>query len=80
MEYKLIKYKLRGFINPLNFFNQYQKINIMELYLFIDEFNEWVNSDNVIQTAQNTFKCQCNQYKFSFTRIELYKYFVKEYM
>ena len=42
------------------------------------DFVKWIDSDNVIKTAEG-YQTQCTQYRASFSRAELLKYFIQEY-
>jgi hypothetical protein len=43
------------------------------------DFNEWINSDNVIQKGEDKFIEQTTQWKKEFTRAELREFFEREY-
>lgn len=43
------------------------------------EFQDWLNSDNVIKTGENEYKTQCSQYTIPMTLLELKKYYLKEF-
>ena len=47
--------------------------------IIIEQFNEWIESDNVIKTKENTYRTQCNQYAVARTKSDLLSYFIKEY-
>lgn len=44
-----------------------------------EDFEKWLNSDNVVKSAEDEYKTQCSQYTIPMTLKELKKYFRKEY-
>lgn len=47
---------------------------------FDNEFNEWLNSDNVIKLENGLYIEQLTQYQKVFTLYELKRYFYKEFI
>lgn len=47
---------------------------------FDNEFNEWLNSDNVVKLSNGLYVEQVTQYKKAFTLYELKRYFYKEFI
>ena len=45
----------------------------------MEGFEEWKDSDNVIQTGTNEYRTQCTLYRKGFSLEELKEYFRKEY-
>lgn len=44
-----------------------------------EEFNDWLNSDNVVKTKEG-YVTQCTLYRKTFTLDKLREYFNKEYL
>lgn len=44
----------------------------------MEDFKEWLNSDNVIKTKEG-YRTQCTQYSKTFTLEQLLTYFDREY-
>ena len=45
----------------------------------MEDFTNWLESDNVIRTSDDGYRTQCTLYKKEFTYSEVMKYFLKEY-
>jgi hypothetical protein len=46
----------------------------------MEEFKEWIESDNVVKVNDNEYRTQCTLYRKGFTYDGLFAYFKREYL